>query len=70
MLFLSSDAVIPSETGMALFYENQSNSTAARHSGFFFPMRIGKKKTGIYESKWGAPATLWIPGFFGRGRTH
>jgi len=49
--FLCSDVLIPSETGMALFYENQSNSTAARHSGFFFPMRIGKKKTGIYESK-------------------
>ena len=42
---------VATENRSGLFCENQSNSTAARHSGFFFPMRIGKKKTGIHESR-------------------
>jgi len=51
------------------FYGNQDKSIATRHSGFFFPMRIGKKKTGIHESRQGALVTLWIPVFFGQDTT-
>jgi len=36
------------------------------HSGFFFLMRIRKKKTGIHESSQGIYVILWIPVFFGR----
>ena len=61
--------LIPSEMGMALFMGMKIKSTSARHSVFFFPMGIGKKKTGIHRSKEGACIMLWIPVFFGQDRT-
>jgi hypothetical protein len=52
--------------GMDAFYGNENKPIAVRHSGFIFPMRIGKIKTGIHQSRQRVPVTLWIPVFFGQ----
>ena len=67
-----SELLIPSEMRMALLRSLEDSTFVARHasvvrhSGFFFLMRIRKKKTGIHRSGTDARVPLWIPVFFGR----